>query len=241
MLLDHFHSPLLETRPWTGFHGMWAAKLASAINEQLPEGWFAGPTVHWNIEINVAAFENASAESVAAKRPRVAAIPEPTKTIDFAFTTDVVEVQVFRELGELTLVGAVELVTPANKDRPESREAFVAKCDALLREQVGLAIVDVVTNRRGNLHFELLERWGESGDEEIDDLYLAAYRPFVGQSGAALSMWYRALRIGADLPSALLFLKQGPVVELPLEETYRETCAEFKIAVSGTDQEARNS
>ena len=29
--------------------------------------------------------------------------------------------------GGATLVGAIELVSPANKDRPESRRAFVAK------------------------------------------------------------------------------------------------------------------
>ena len=57
MLLDHFHSPLKDIRPWTGFHGMWAGKVASAINRRLPEGWFAAPTVHWDIEIDVAAFE----------------------------------------------------------------------------------------------------------------------------------------------------------------------------------------
>lgn len=230
MHLDHFHSPLIDARPWTGFHSFWAGHLARSITRQLPEGWFASPNVHWNIEVDVGGFEIAGAQRFTMGGGRALAIPEPSRTIDFAFTTDVVEVEVFRELGDLILVGAVELVSPANKDRPESREAFVSKCDALLRDQVGIAIVDVVTNRNANLHNELLERWGESCEEGAGGIYLAAYRPFVGPSGAAaLSMWYRALRIGAELPSALLFLKDGPVVELPLAETYRLACDDMRI------------
>ena len=34
--------------------------------------------------------------------------------------------------GKPQLAGAVELVSPANKDRPASREAFVSKCAAYL-------------------------------------------------------------------------------------------------------------
>lgn len=96
--------------------------------------------------------------SLGAGREMALVIPEPTKTIAFAFTTDIVEVQVYQDRGELTLVGAVELVCPANKDRPEHREAFIAKCDALLRSEVGLVIVDIVTNRHANLHCDLMER-----------------------------------------------------------------------------------
>jgi hypothetical protein len=48
---------------------------------------------------------------------------------------------------ERRLVSAVELVSPGNKDRPESRAQFVAKCAALLRQQVSVVLVDVVTAR----------------------------------------------------------------------------------------------
>jgi hypothetical protein len=229
MLLDHFHSPLKDSRPWTGFHSMWASKLATAISHSLPEGWFAAPTVHWDIEVDVATFEHDRGLQVASRAIQPALIPEPTRTINFAFTTDVVEVQVFRDIGELTLVGAVEFVSPANKDREESREAFTSKCDALLRDAIGLVIVDIVSNRHANLHADLMHRFGESSDGDAI-MYLAGYRPFPGKSGPALSIWYRALELGKDLPSMLLFLKNGPIVELPLAETYRDTCQDLKIA-----------
>jgi hypothetical protein len=229
MLLDHFHAPLKDTRPWTGFHSMWATKLASAISRRLPDRWFAAPTVHWDIEVDVATFEHAQTTALEESRlPGNPTIPEPTKTISFSFTTDVVEVQIYRDLGELTLVGAVEFVSPANKDRPETREAFVAKCDAFLRDSVGLVIVDIVTSRRANLHNDLMLRFGEPADES-SDLYVASYRPFPSDAGPALSMWYRELNVGTELPAMLLFLKEGPVVELPLAETYREACQDLKI------------
>jgi hypothetical protein len=207
---------------------MWAGKVASAINRRLPEGWFAAPTVHWDIEIDVAAFEQGGRNQAAERGGESFAVPELNRTIAFAFTTDVVEVQVYRDVGELILAGAIEFISPENKDRPENREAFVAKCEALLRDEVGLVILDVVTSRRANLHADLMERLGEAAETD-DELYLAAYRPLTGPAGPALSMWYRPLRLGAEIPAALLFLKDGPLLEVPLEETYRETCTDLKI------------
>ena len=58
-------------------------------------------------------------------------------------------------------MAAVELVSPANKDRPEHRSQFTSKCTALLRQGVSLVLVDVVTSRNVNLYAELLELIGQ--------------------------------------------------------------------------------
>jgi hypothetical protein len=225
MLVDLFHPPLSRTRPWSGFFGSWAPKVAEAISAQLPDGWFAAPTVHWNIEVDVATFETVGA---VAGGDTTLTIPEPTRTIDFGLTTDAIEVRVYRELGDLVLAGAIEFVSPANKDRPENREAFVAKCDAFLRESVGVLVVDVVTSRHANLHSELLDRIGEHDPRE-SALYTSAYRPMHLEGEPSLSYWYRELRIGEPLPEMLLFLKNGPVVNVPLESTYNQTCVALKM------------
>ena len=47
----------------------------------------------------------------------------------------------------MPLLAAIEIVSPANKDRPENRRAFAAKCAALLRQGVAVSILDVVTAR----------------------------------------------------------------------------------------------
>src|SRR5262249_16008283 len=66
------------------------------------------------------------------------------------------EVLVFDLQRDRRLVAAVEIVSPANKDRPESRQLFLAKCFQLLRNDVCLSIVDLVTVRQFNLYAELL-------------------------------------------------------------------------------------
>ena len=55
------------------------------------------------------------------------------------------------------LVAAIEIVSPANKDRPESRRAFVAKVAALLQHDVCVSVVDIVTIRQFNLYADLLD------------------------------------------------------------------------------------
>lgn len=83
---------------------------------------------------------------------------------------------------------------------------------------------------RPNLHADLMERFGEPKD--TDDLtYVSAYRPFPSQTGPALSIWYHALEVGKVLSTVLLFLKEGPVVEVPLAETYDETCRDLKVSM----------
>jgi hypothetical protein len=72
--------------------------------------------------------------------------------------TDVVEFLIFDQEAGPTLAGAIELVSPANKDRPAHRDAFVSKCSAFVQQGIRLMIVDVVTDRSADLHAELLAR-----------------------------------------------------------------------------------
>jgi hypothetical protein len=50
------------------------------------------------------------------------------------------------------LVAAIEPISPSNKDRPESRRAFVGTVGALVQRSVCVALVDVVTIRDFNLY-----------------------------------------------------------------------------------------
>ena len=163
-LLDHFHPPLHGPRRWEGFHHSWAALIAQQLNlETLPPGYFAeseislGPT----LEIDVATTEltsettDASSERVGTAvwsppRPRFAA------RVDFAHL-DSYEIKVFQDLGGAELRAAIELVSPANKDRDGSRRTFAAKCAGYLQHGIHLVIVDVVTARSANLHRELAD------------------------------------------------------------------------------------
>src|SRR5262249_34701535 len=154
-LLAHFHPPLAGRRHWTSFHHGWAVTIAASLNERLPEGFFAEPHVQFGIEIDVATFD----ETRAGLGPPPAWAPgAPTQTLPLPLLTDRAEIQVRGPYDQPTLAGAIELVSPANKDRPEHRDAFVSKCAAYLQQGVGLVVVDIVTERHASLHAALLNR-----------------------------------------------------------------------------------
>ena len=99
-------------------------------------------------------FGNVRSGSAPAGAPGLAAPGwEPsagTLTLPFELTADVAEVLVHGQRDGRYLAGAIELVSERNKDRPEAREAFVAKCATYLHSGVGLIIFDAVTTRTAN-------------------------------------------------------------------------------------------
>ena len=64
---------------------------------------------------------------MAVMEPQVWAPPVATFSMPAVFP-DSVEVLVYDMESGYTLVGAVELVSPGNKDREEARRGFAAKC-----------------------------------------------------------------------------------------------------------------
>lgn len=233
MLRDHFHPPLSEQRFWHAFHNAWATHIADDLTQRLPPGWFASPNVQFGIEIDVATFEEAiaSADAERAHYAEDAWTPrQPTMTVEYPITTDIVQVDVYSSDGGPMLVGAIELVSPSNKDREEHRDAFVSKCDAYLREGIGLVVVDIVTNRSADLHQDLLERVApESNLRETSRIYAAAYRAAVHKDIASLDIWHEPLSIGGILPKMPLYLRGGPLVPVDLEATYELTCRGQRI------------
>src|SRR2546427_2541798 len=161
-LLDHFRPPLSQRRHWDSFHGAWAEAMASILNQSLlPERFVAEARVKLGgqIEIDVGTFaENDAAASSESGGVAVWAPPKPVATAPLDFQdTDIFEVQVLSEEEGPRLVAAIELVSPANKDRPANRRMFAIKCASYLQSGVSVIIVDVVTERAGNLQAELLE------------------------------------------------------------------------------------
>ena len=179
-LLDHFHPPLSERRQWHAFHSVWATMIALDLNRHLPPGYFADPNVEFNIEIDVAAFEDEKPNTdIVSWTP-----PAPTLTAPMALITDVVEIAVYNSEAGPVLIGAIELVSPSNKDRPETRDAFVSKCASYLQQAIGLIVVDLVTNRKADLHAELLQRvTGLTAPRS--ELWAAAYRPAASRARRA--------------------------------------------------------
>jgi hypothetical protein len=146
---------------------------------------------------------------------------------------DEYEVRVFDTKRHRRLVAAVELVSPANKDRPENRRAFVAKCATLLQQQVSITIVDLVTTRQFNLYADLLDLIGQS-DPSLAPAppgqYAAACRWKPADNARQLETWAHALFLGQPLPTLPLWLADNFAVPLELDASYEEACRILRIA-----------
>jgi hypothetical protein len=239
-LRDHFHPPLSERTPWDMVHGGWPMAIATALAARLPAGYFAGPLVHLgsSVEIDVAAFETTVPELAdgAASAGGVATAPwapaSPTRTVDVVVPDpDEYEVHVYDASAGRRLVAAVELVSPSNKDRPEHRRAFADKCAALLRRQVSVVIVDIVTARTANLCRELFDFLGRPEPSPAAEalLYTVACRYQGGGRRRQLKTWEQPLAVGQPLPTLPLWLADDLAVPLELEATYEETCRVLRI------------
>jgi hypothetical protein len=142
------------------------------------------------------------------------------------------EVCVFDLERERQLVAAIELVSPANQDRPESRESFVAKCASLLRKGVAVSVVDLVTVRGFNLYAQLMTFIGHPDTTMSVDspsIYAATCRWVTKGRRARLEAWSNTLVVGQPLPTLPLWLSDDRVVGLDLEQSYEQACNDLWI------------
>ena len=119
---------------------------------------------------------------------------------------DTFEVRLFSTMAGHTLVAAIELISPGNKDRPEGRRAFAIQCASYLHQGVSLIIIDIVTSRRANLHNEIIQLLPSARGSEMPaqaTLYAVAYRPVVRGEHAEIEIWPATFAIGAPLPELL--------------------------------------
>ena len=236
-LRDHFRPSLSVTHPWKGFHSAWANAITNQLNEVLPEGYYAIPEVPLGdqVEIDVATLEEErnSAQTGVGVATAVWAPPRPllAAVVDFPRVHGVA-VHVFQDMGGPQLRAAIELVSPANKDRPRSRLTFAAKCVGYLERGVSVVVIDTVTSRQANLHAEIAETL-EAASELAwapSRLYAVAYRTVAAGRPIRVEIWPEALAVGEDLPTLLLWLTTELCLPLPLETSYTTACHSLRIA-----------
>ena len=242
-LRDHFRAPICNRHSWEGFHGMWPAAIVQRLDQVLPTAFTAEPRVHLGayFEIDVCAYEDgvpdregiASGESLDTAATATWAPPQPTLAVDTELTEQYAyEVKVYDQSRGRLLVAAVEIVSPANKDRPENRRAFVTKCAAMLQQDVCVSIVDLVTTRNFNLYMELLALLDLSDPAFAPSpppVYAVTCRGQNASGRARLETWAYPLVIGQPLPSLPLWLSKELAVSLELDASYEETCRGLRI------------
>jgi hypothetical protein len=212
------------------------------LNRQpLPPGYLAIPQVQFSTQaqVDVAAVHDAEEElqAVAGNGAVATAVWAPPKPLlvvpaDIA-NLDTIEIEVHNENEGYRLVAAIELVSPANKDRPSSRRAFAAKCAAYLQQDVSVVVVDVVTERQESLHAELMDllELGEGPKAALSsELYAVAYRALGPDDGTPrLEIWSEPLQLGQPLPVLPLWIARNLAVPLDLEASYAAACESLRM------------
>ena len=242
-LRNHFLPPLSKRSSWEEVHGGWPMVIVQQLGKILPEQYVAGPRVHLgsSAEVDVATFEQHGEEIETHNRPyNVGPVAtalwtptEPTLVMETEMGDfDEYEVRVYDASRSRRLVAAIELISPANKDRPESRHQFVCKCAALLRQQVSVVLVDLVSSRDFNLYAELLEltsRTDPTFGEAPSSMYAVACRWRSRGANHVLETWNYVLSHGQPLPILPLWLSDDLAIPLDLEASYEQTCRDLRI------------
>ena len=126
-LRDHFRPPLSSRHSWEGLSAQWAAVVVQQLHSSLPEEYAAEPAVPTG-----AVSELDAVPHVVDASP-VWTAPAPTFTVDTDLPCEnACAVRVYDMRCGRQLVAAIEIVSPANKDRPEHRRAFAVKAAAVL-------------------------------------------------------------------------------------------------------------
>lgn len=240
-LLDHFRPPIFNKGSWEGFHGGWPMMMVMDLCKSLPEQYTAEPRVHLgkNFEVDICTFDVGQERTFDTSHPEsgvataVWAPPEPTLTLELD-PTDLYEYEVliFDQQRGRELVAAIEIVSPANKDRPEARQAFVSKCAALLQKKICVSIVDLVTVKHFNLYCEVLDLFGQIDPAFSPDppsTYAVTCRSHALATRSRFESWAYPMVVGQKLPVLPIWLDNDHAISLELEASYQQTCSALRL------------
>jgi Protein of unknown function (DUF4058) len=215
------------------FHTSWITHLAEALNGGvLPAGYYAMAEQHLGrraiADVLTLEVENGHHELPSASGPvalavsppkvgrRVVASPNATYRLNRRTLT-------VRTADKHRIVALIEIVSPANKDRPRSVEEFVAKAHSALEHGLHLLVVDLFPpgpNDPRSMHGAIWDAFDPEGQEPPPP----ADRPLVLASYLADRLpeaIVESVAVGNPLPAMPLFLDSGGHVDLPLEATYQ--------------------
>jgi hypothetical protein len=224
----------VEAGIFHAFHVAWIGEIQKRLNAgMLPKGYYALAEQHagqsiadvLTLHAGPPPFDPWSPPPDTGGGTAVADAPPKVRhhqTIELSLLSRQRTVAV-RHVSGHRLVALVEIVSPANKDRPESVETFVRKAVSALHAGVHLLLVDLFPagphDPRG-LHGAILDYIGQS-DESYElppdePITLAAYA-----AGPQFEAYLEHLAVGGPLPDMPLFLRRDRYINAPLESTYQ--------------------
>ena len=239
-LLDHFKPSVVAQLQWNSFHSNWASRIADDLCELLPEPYRAEEHIRASggVEIDIATYRGTSDQANGkslnhTQEERLSWQPPLPSGVEANLLPESFEIQIVK-VAHRQIVAAIELISPANKDRPAERTAFTQKVASYLQQGICVMIVDVITERSANLHNELVESLGWSNNLELtprQTLYAATYRPVLRSGTAEVEVWTTTFSVGETLPTMPLRVYGDLFVPVDLEHSYVEACRRRKLIV----------
>ncbi len=222
---------------WSGVHLLWIAELLRWIKPRLPAGYraFIGTTPVVEVgatsekpDVAVREWSGEKAGRAVKARSRKFA-PEPDQ--EFRVRVIAPKKAVYVEyVGRLA--AAVELVSPRNKDRPESRAVYLSRYISYLVEGAHLLLVDV---HRRPLRFSFADHINRQlgiRQPSLPAPSVVAYRVSdpMDTDYQALAVWRRPLTVGEPLPLMALPITEEISVPVDLEQTYMQAAADAYLS-----------
>lgn len=223
---------------WETVHAYWIAELGRWLKPRLPAGYraslatvpalvVASVPVHPDVSVRRQAESSVSNLSNGPGGPTSGDSAEQAPDYEVALATlDPARAVYVTRAGNL--VAAIELVSPGNKDRPETRRSTTDRFLGYLTHGIHLLLVDVHPCPLGFSFPDDVAAAVQSPSPPCPAPCAVSYRvggPAV-TGGLLLAAWQRPLAIGAPLPTLPLALTRDLRVTVDLEQTYTRAAAD---------------
>ena len=216
-----------------GFHNSWLTRLYDALNGgAMPEGYYAmlesesGEVVPDLLALHAPAPAGSSpgrGTAVATAPPRVAERREYRGAATLRIRRKYLAVR--RDHGD-RLVGLIEIVSQANKDRRASVTQFVGKVVSAVESGVHVLVVDLyppTPSAPDGFPAAIGAEWGE--EDSLDPATPLTAASYVADDPPVA--YVQPFAVGDAVPEMPLFLDPGHYVTVPLGATYAENFAKF--------------
>jgi hypothetical protein len=224
---------LVDAGTFHDFHNAWITHLKEALNEDvLPKGYYAQSeqysggfiadvlTLHQPRGAPAGNGKPATGGlALAVAPPRVRKVLSVTETYRMLQKTIAI-----RHVSDHRVVALIEIISRANKDRPETVAEFADKAEAVLTADINLLVVDLFPAGRhdpNGMHGAIWQRFSGADPEQTPEgepLLLASYHA----AGRRPYAYLEFVAFSKALPEMPIFLLDSHYVNAPLESTYTQ-------------------